>query len=94
MKQIKAILRPRHSHVRKPAFLLQAGGRIEAAAVREQAFLHAEHEDDGELEPLDHVQRDQRHPLRPVVHGVDVAHQRHVLEEGLQALARRQPVVL
>ena len=94
VKQIEPVLRPRHSHVGEPAFLLQAGRRIEAAAVREEAFLHAEHEDDRELEPLDHVQGDQRHPLRPVVHGVDIAHERDVLEEGLQAFARRQPIVL
>ena len=59
-----------------------------------QALLHPQHEDDRELEALDHVQRDQRHPLGAIVHGVHVAHQRDILQEGLKPFSGWQPVVL
>jgi hypothetical protein len=93
VKEVEPVLGARHPDVCQAALLLQPGGRVEASAVRKQALLHAQHEDHRKLQPLHHVQRDQRHALGAIVHRVHIAHQRDVFEEGLQSLARRQPIV-
>ena len=56
--------------------------------MRQQPLLHADHENDRELEALDHVQRDQRDALAVLVVGVDIRDQRNLGQEILQALSR------
>ena len=81
--------------VGEPAFLGNSRVTLlERSRVGEQALLHSRDEDDAELESFDHVQRDERHALRVVAHGVDVADQGDVLEELHEAVGRRDIGVL
>ena len=57
--------------------------------MRQEPLFHPHEKDHGKLEPLDHVQSDQRHALAAVVHGVNVAHQRDIFQKCLQAFTRR-----
>ncbi len=56
--------------------------------VREEPVLHAEHEHDRELEALGRVQRHQRDRAFALLERVEVASQRHPLEERLERRAR------
>ena len=49
--------------VQEPSFLLDLLQRTRRRAVRDEVFLHADEEHDGELEPLGVVQRHERHGL-------------------------------
>ncbi len=57
--EVEAVLGTRDADVGEAALLLHLRRVVEAADVGQQAFLHADDEDDGELEALGGVQRDQ-----------------------------------
>ena len=64
----------------EPALLFQLVQVAAGAAVREDAFLQADHRDDGELQPLGGVQRHQRDRAAGALHVVGVADEADVGE--------------
>ena len=94
VEQVEAVLGAGHAHIRESPLLLQLALVLQRAAVWQQPLLEADHEHDRELEPLGGVQRDQRHAIRPVLQGVLVGDQRHLLEEAGKSLRRRDLVEL
>ena len=80
MGQVQLLASTGDADVRQPAFFLELDGIGHRAVVREDAILHARDEHDVELEPLGGMQRHQR-DLRCVGHLVDIADQRHLLQE-------------
>ena len=52
--------------------------------MREEPLLHADHEDDRELESLGRVQRHERHAVVLDIGIVDVGDERELREEGLE----------
>ena len=87
--QVEQLARARDAHVGQAALLFHLGRVLKRAAVREDALLQAGDKDDRELQALGCMQRDQRHRLGIVAQRIGVRDERHVLQEGGQALIRR-----
>jgi len=94
VEEVQAPHCPRHADVAEATLLVDAAGLLDGAQVRQQALFHPHHEDDRELQPLDHVQRDQGQPRLALVEAVDIADQGGVLEELRQCLRAGHPRVL
>ena len=58
--------------------------------MRENALLHSRHEDDGELEALDRVHRDQRGGRLGVLVLIDIGNEGDLFEEARKLLVLRQ----
>ena len=82
--QVQPVHRPRDAHVGQAALLLDVL-LVEGALVREDALLHAGDEHDRELEALGVVHRHQGDELVGVGEGVDVAVERYLLQEAVEA---------
>ncbi len=78
--QEQPLLGARHADVAESPLFFHGGLGIERAHMREQAFLHASEEHDGELEALGVVQREQRDG-RALVQVVGIGDQRGVIQE-------------
>jgi len=94
VEEVQSPHRPGHADVAEATLLVDAAGLLDGAQVRQQALFHPHHEDDRELQPLDHVQRDQGQPRLALVEAVDIADQGGVLEELRQCLRAGHPRVL
>ena len=92
--EVEQLARARDAHVGQAALLFHLGRVLERAAVREDALLQAGDEDDRELQALGSVQGDQRHRLGVATQRISVRDERHILQEGGQALAGRQALVV
>ena len=84
VRQVELALRARDADVAGAALFLDLIGVHERARMREEALLHADHEDNGELEALGRVQRHERHAVVLDVGVVDVGDERELREEGLE----------
>ena len=94
MDEVQPVLGASHPDVRQAALLLELTVVLERTPVRQQALLEPDHEDDGELEALRRVQRDQCDPVRAVLERVLVGDQCHLLQEASETLRWRDLVEL
>ena len=89
-REERAVFRARDPHICETALLLDALLVVERSRVREHAVLHPGEEDDGELEPLDRVQRDERGDRLGLGEFVLVRNERDLLQERGQLLLLRE----
>ena len=62
--------------------------------MREQSFFHADHEDDGELQALCLMQRDERYGICPVLHAVHIGDEADALKERGEGLGSAEVQVV
>ena len=93
VRQEQAPLGAGDADVGEASLLLQLLLVVQRAAVREDALLHARDEDDGELEPLGGMERDECDGIRTCLVRILVRDQRRLLQEAIQGVVRRKVVV-